>query len=451
MSRFFIILFTLLYHLAYSQTYIVEATPTLSFLYNNKLDISHISNTQDLFLFPLVVGKDQAVFKIIRNTKGLFALVDGTGQVYKAMNLENEKIAFTRIDSTKFFGNNFESISFSFNDVLINFGGYGFWHMNGHFCYFNKNLEWTIEKVNHEFRIVNRLFSYNPSNAKIYYVQFPRIEEQTIEIDTKTTIVEFDIVKRENKILGELDAKHNLTWKNFYINIPSLNGVLTYNTGEVYLYRFADNEILKLKNIDKKRKLISKAGANIVTTFEHNGILYYSYKNDKQLRSFILSRDDFEKKSLPIYSKDNSFSKYYIGIIIILIISILFIIKKRKTNVRNEIQNNQETNLQNNSDLSSNEFNDLEKSIINSLIEKSLNSSYISVDEINLYLGIKKKTIEIQKRVRTEAINRINHKFNIKFNHDTIFIERIRSQEDRRYFNYRISKDNADIYLKNIQ
>ena len=73
----------------------------------------------------------------------------------------------------------------------------------------------------------------------------------------------------------------------------------------------------------------------------------------------------------------------------------------------------------------------------------------ITVDELNTCLGIKKKTIEIQKRVRTEAINRINHKFNINNNIETIFIERLRSNDDRRFFNYTINKINASIYMKN--
>ena len=100
-----------------------------------------------------------------------------------------------------------------------------------------------------------------------------------------------------------------------------------------------------------------------------------------------------------------------------------------------------------NTDLTNNEFNEIERKIIDKLIEKSNNNAFFNVEEFNSYLGIKKKTIEIQKRVRTEAINRINHKFNVNFNKETLFIERVRTNEDRRYFNYMINKENANIYL----
>lgn len=432
-----------------AQSYTSLSNPTLNFLYNNNIEVSQISNTENLVLFPLIVGNKQAEFKLIRNKKGLFALVDGTGQVYKATNLVDNMIAFTRLDSTKFFGNNFESISFSFNDVLINFGGYGFWHMNGHFCYFNKDHEWTIEKVNKEFRTIDKIFSYNPSTAKIYYIQFPRIEDHTIEIDTKTTIVEFDIVKKENKILGELDPKNDVSWRYQYINIPSMNGVLTYNSAEAYLYRFSNNEVLKLKNVNIRNILIGKEDAKIVSTFEYNGTLYYSYSNDTTLRTLPIDYKDFELLDYPIYEEGKLLNYHWVIILLSSIIIItglwVFFKKKRKPSV----QMPDEAPIYE-TDLSSNDFNDIEKNIINKLIEKSNNNSYFNVEEFNSYLGIKKKTIEIQKRVRTEAINRINHKFNVNFNQDTVFIERVRSKEDRRYFNYVINKENARTYLENL-
>ena len=68
---------------------------------------------------------------------------------------------------------------------------------------------------------------------------------------------------------------------------------------------------------------------------------------------------------------------------------------------------------------------------------------------MNQCLGIKRKTIEIQKKIRTESINRINHKFNVVYDKETVFIERVRSVEDRRFFNYLISQENIKTYLDN--
>jgi hypothetical protein len=95
-------------------------------------------------------------------------------------------------------------------------------------------------------------------------------------------------------------------------------------------------------------------------------------------------------------------------------------------------------------------FNELEKTVISQIIEKTKSQEPFTVYELNILLGVKNKSIEIQKKIRTEAIIRINHKFNVNFNMDTVFIERIRSIEDRRYFNYFINEVNMKVYLKNI-
>jgi hypothetical protein len=60
-------------------------------------------------------------------------------------------------------------------------------------------------------------------------------------------------------------------------------------------------------------------------------------------------------------------------------------------------------------------------------------SKTLSVEEINAALGLSKKTLEIQKKIRTETINRINHTFKIKFNTSKELIERVLLEEDRRY------------------
>jgi Ca2+/Na+ antiporter len=94
-------------------------------------------------------------------------------------------------------------------------------------------------------------------------------------------------------------------------------------------------------------------------------------------------------------------------------------------------------------------FNELEKNIIKQIIDKSKNNEPFTVYELNILLGVKNKSIEIQKKTRTESIIRINHKFNVNYDKDTVFIERVRSIEDRRYFNYFINEENMKVYLKN--
>jgi hypothetical protein len=81
------------------------------------------------------------------------------------------------------------------------------------------------------------------------------------------------------------------------------------------------------------------------------------------------------------------------------------------------------------------------------MIVQTKKGSHFSVDDINSSLGINKKTLEIQKKIRTETINRINHKFKIKHELENDLIERIRSEEDRRFYKYIIGEANGKLFL----
>ena len=435
--------------ISFGQSFKTNLTPSLKHLFNSKNEIGTISNTEKLALFPLKVGKEAAVFKLIKNKTGLYALIDGTGQVYKATEAINNNLVFNRVDSTHFYGNNFQSINFSYKDTIYNFGGYGFWHMNGHLSHFIPGGEWTVDKIEKEYNTVNTFYNYQLTKAKMYYIELSRSNEGTYEQTPNTSIIEFDINKRENILLGSLNPKIDLKSKYFTIDAPSLNGLINFYDQEIYLYQFSNNKIFQLTNRAIKDILIGKAGAELQTTFEDAGKIYYTYNNDTNLRSFTISMNDFKEVPYPLYIPQTIKKQYWIWMFALFILisggSIYYLIRIRKNKA---IVKNTTSEAVYTTDLNSNEFNSIETTLIHKLIERSDSDSFLTVDELNACLGIKKKTIEIQKRVRTEAINRINHKFNVNFNQETTFIERTRSNEDRRFFNYIINKTNASIYLK---
>jgi hypothetical protein len=434
-----------------AQSYVIPTSPTLTYLYNSTNEISNITHTENLKLFTPNINEWRAKFKLVKNKSGLYAFIDGTGHVYKATNLDQNNITFTRIDSTLFIGYNFKSIYFSFKETLYSFGGYGFWSRNGQLAHFIPGSEWMVDRINKTNKTMNQFYSYQPAEAKIYYVDFPWKEETTFNKSENYNVIEFDIAKKQNKFLGKLNPKKYYNHEFLSIDIPSLNGIINTSEGDMYLCNFSSNKVYKLTNLKIKDALIGKAGVEIQTTFEDEGKVYYSFMNDPTLRSISISMSDFKEEPYSLYIPVRNWMAIWIILASIGLISLstfIFIyLKRRGKQAQSYLIQKDEVY---NTDLNSNEFNSIESALINKLIEKSSNDSYLTVDELNSLLGIKKKTIEIQKRVRTEAINRINHKFNVNFNLETIFIERTRSVEDRRYFNYTINQENAKVYLKQI-
>lgn len=90
-------------------------------------------------------------------------------------------------------------------------------------------------------------------------------------------------------------------------------------------------------------------------------------------------------------------------------------------------------------------FNETEKQLLNLLLEKSKQNSTTTIAEINYVLGIKDKNIGLQKKVRSDVMKSINEKFNFLQDGDTELVCNIRSQADKRFFEYYIDKENIQL------
>ena len=456
--KYLILLLLICHFAAEAQTYTVKATPEIKFLYQYNKPIISITNTSNIKLFDIIVGNHKFKFKnIIKTNNGLYVLFNGTGQVFKATNLHNDFIDFTRIDSTWNFGNNNFSIDFEYKDTLYSFGGYGYWHCNGQLRHFDLNgHEWHIEKINAIYPALQPLYhldferSDTNKQSSIYYITGPNNNEEINLIDNNYTVIKFNIVTKENTVLGIFNDKLKLRVAPS-IDIPSLGGLLINTLRDYYLLKFNTNEVYKLSN----KSIIELFNTNdLQNTFEINRKLYFTTIKDSNLSSINISINDFTKEPYQLYLTENIATKYWYLIIddwyLLVIIGILafIFIAYYKTNSGNNKKKESQKIYSLPEEGSNNDFTELEKIIIEKIIERSNNKGVFTVEEMNLHLGIKRKTLEIQKKVRNESINRINHKFNVNFDLDTIFIERTRSAEDRRFFNYIINPENANLYRK---
>jgi hypothetical protein len=92
-------------------------------------------------------------------------------------------------------------------------------------------------------------------------------------------------------------------------------------------------------------------------------------------------------------------------------------------------------------------FNQTELALIELLIEKSIGATTATISDINYVLGIKDKNIGMQKKVRSDVINGINDKFKYVNSQDVQLVMSVRSETDKRYFEYFIAKEQ----LKEVQ
>ena len=292
-------------------------------------------------------------------------------------------------------------------------------------------------------------------NKKIYYLQTAFEDPATGESYTKYIITLLDVPNRKNTELGDLNP---LLSKFFpdpnhirrIINSPRLNGTfVAFNPDNIFLLDFENNAVFRLINKNIKDVFFGKSdGSGAVQLFESGDSIYYCKSTDTtlQLYSFSISRKDFVREQYPLFIPYNGINEKLLMLIPIffIIVSVMLIIlyiRKKRYASNHFNENKEEVNY------SEIEFNPLEFELIKKMANAQGELKSFSVEDINAALGLSRKTIEIQKKVRNETINRINHKFKIIFNVNDELIERIRLEEDRRYYIYSISAGNKKILL----
>ncbi len=439
-----------------AQDFTIHNNPLFNLLIQSNQSIPVITNGRDDNYIPLFDTKNRKNFKLVKNKDGLFLLVNGTGKLYKVSNELNNAIKFTRIDSTFFTGYNQSSIDFSYHDTVFSLGGSGFWKINGQLRYFSKaSAEWNILKITNEYPAFNLLYNYLENKSTIYWISPSFEDPATFNKIENNSVIKLNLKTKKTERLGILSSKYNAILNElkistlFSANIPSLNGTLVYYKGEEeYLFNFEKNEVYKLTNHLIQDKIFQKSNGEFPSTcFEYNNKLYYTIAGDSSFALHLaeFSMKDFTKEPYPLYESDNKISidfisVYAIAITLIMLSFIIWLVKNKKNKI--EIVDRDK----NEEDLLTINFSELEKTLIEKIIEKTNQSALFTVDEFNLVLGLSKKSIEIQKKIRGEAIIRINHKFKVRFNQKEDLIERIRSEEDRRFFQYKISNENATLY-----
>ncbi|MDE3236433.1 MAG: hypothetical protein KGO81_10800 [Bacteroidota bacterium] len=447
---------------ANAQTYWVHKTQLLEYLYNHKgaIDYVHcnapISNIQKSIL-PIRIGKNFKVFeKLVKTNKSLYLLIKGTGIVFKATGINDTAIAFTKVDSTFFMGYNNDAFIFSYRDTLFSFGGRGFWKYNGQLLYFTEGEEWNMLPINEEIPFIDqeKIF-YNQKKGNIF-LSIQQTANEAVKTNPNYNppyiADRFSLNERKHTVLGELKNnaisivdkkdKEIIHW-----NAPTLGGCVIIKNGISYLLDFEHNLFFKEHSEKKVVNMMSiPANSDIMSIFQVKDTVYYSLFNSDRLYSFTISRSDFEKEGQPIYTPVTEFySKIVLIAVPILAIAgfVPFWMNKRKK--KQQISSSLtelDTAIAENEDNDNATFNAMERHLITSIIAEGT----VSVDRINQILGINKKSIEIQKRARMDIINKINYKFKTIHSTEADLIERIRSEEDKRYFKYFIDEKNREIY-----
>jgi hypothetical protein len=431
--------------------------------------INTLSNDQWIDIEDLPVSFKTTGQHLLKTNQSLFVTIPGTGRLYKA-EINNNQYDFKRIDSTYFSGYNFNSLSFNFGDSIFNFGGEGFWHTNGNLRLFDQKInEWNAIELN---KTIPNNFNYMLPATNFYFVN-----EKESKIVIEGPLRSYDYLKNphadstEKNKLFELNIKTGdwveLGKKNFqYMR------VLGFVFGSVFSNRQLidiKNNILYSHNLDYKLTSIlgnSKKDNNFSISFCVDSTLYFGNAKNA-LDSITISRSNLSNTNSVAYfpiKKGSSLAKgnlliiFCIGIAVLLLTVFLF--RKNKFNSLPKKNLNETPNsdliLQNVNESFKNPviyrsgklvelLTEQEKSFLSFIYNHSKDERLTTIEEINKVLGTLNRSPELQKRIRGEMINGINEKLSIITKVNRPVIEKIRSEFDKRSFEYFIHKDHLKL------
>ena len=380
----------------------------------------------------------------------LFILPDGTNRLY-AITGDSGKTGIRRIDRSFYDGHNFSSFKFCLNDSLYSLGGFGFGHYNGLLLKYQPNTsDWVLQNINKDIEVETGSVPgiwLNSREAKIfkigYSLEFQDGKPEAGDRSSGKSLFVLDLKNRRwfaagfatSQGIEIIDRSVRIAWH------PS--GELVYSTdasGEkIYLLDYENNSIHYVVDqvSDRITSIISDS-----TGYRDRFLMWYSrdslkiLKTDGKLLKQRLSGDELSAPVAQLW-KDSPEGNFYEWNILLagfflfasgMFVTVLLFIRRRKSKVNPEVILQAESI-----------FTRAELDILRG-IQNSGNNELLP-DDVNDLLGTSRKTIEVQKKQRSDSIKGINEKYRRLSRTEENLIIQKRKDDDRRQVRYVLNRD----------
>jgi hypothetical protein len=369
-----------------------------------------------------------------------YLLADCTNQVYL---FDFEKMQLQRIDKTYYRGYNCLSTRFLREGIIYCFGGYGMFRTNNLMTYFQKETkEWIalnpandapksihlgLEGYSKEkdvfFSGLNYFYSDSENKAKSIY------DFGFYTFDFKTKLWEkLGVIEQESiKYFHRDGINRNFFWNGKYFVVHYFQSPFS----RVIIIDPIKNEVYQW---DDKEKILGTSIASYETEFAKEYVLGDSLYSLQVLRSQkgvsaknILSIEQMKQKAtflgkLYVSENQNTFIYALIAVGLAGITGYWFFQKKKKSN-------NENNNFM--------ELNDIEKKVFDVLFANKQEGG-LSAEQLNEMLEISSKSIENQRKLRSDFLKSFEFKLSQIYQISTP-VERIPSKIDKRMLGYALN------------
>jgi hypothetical protein len=460
--------------------------------------LAHLPGNAQVFCYakqlPFIIsdlpeGFNVSGFGVVKTSSGLFIFPQGTGRVYC---YQTESKQWKRVDSTFFAGYNFGSLHFSLGNDMYSFGGYGLWQVNGILRQYNSIAgEWTAIKTN--WYIPWTLKHVGWSN--FYFLD--TLSGQLIINGLGTNGLQTLKDQSDPEIGTDIYALglKNGDWQKlgrFRDTALEMIGFLPWGILDVHggvtdipnnrTYKLGDRAISKLQAITYK----SLQSSDQLISFCYDSTLYFA-RDPLHYDSMTITRSDLKDLGIPVYEpiETGIFEKWsglkeYGSLLLLLVSGFvlgLFINRKKDGKVKGlsldspeympKIENLEPLILQDQAvadipektptdekavTFRSSRILDLleekERSLLEFIYYYSEEERLTTIEEINKVIGVANRSMEVQKRMRSDLIGSINQKMGLITKDKKPVIDKQRSEFDKRSFEYFIRTEYMELVAR---
>lgn len=452
--------------------------PVIYHLLQHKGEIPFISTKDLKGLIPLrLLAKQhhQQENFLIKTKNRLLVGVNGTGMLFEIKDSLGY-ITFTRIDKTHHYGNNYGALNFTLNDTIYSLGGYGFWRFNGQLRYFNhQSCEWSLMKLNREITFANPTGWFDHKNRQLYVYgthtknQVLKTEEPQERVSKNKELYRLDISSGNWTYVGNLitifdEAADNISSYNellgdIHFNAFGFGHFIRIGMEHIYYDDFRLNRRWRAypyfyKQFEEQIARVPNIFYCIDTTVYVSNIELHQFDSIPISKEFFYQTNEAvftavkkEKQAIDWRPVSWLLSGTLFGFLFVAGFSK---IKHSRQNSRSVIINpihpyNEQDRLGRTA-----LFDEIESELIGFILSKCKHHQTASVVEVNKILGLSEKNEAVQKKNRSEKMNRINDKWRQATASKSDLLLRKRAVFDKRVIEYYISPQllsNVDAFL----
>ena len=394
------------------------------------------------FNHPVLGIREQVAIKTPNN---FFIAISGAGRIYQQIAVTDSLLYFKRIDDNENINYNLGAFYFSVGETIYNHGGYGFWKTNGTMRGFNfKDGEWDVFPTNIE--VSNPIFpssSWFDASKNTLYIPYQQYINSGLKgFQSAAGIIIDGVMYLDYKTwdwiqIGKVPSNYLNILKSSKIKIYNESGYFVSDGEDVYWFNFLNNSVSINSNRTLAQSIIRLDNSSI--HYYKEGILYSYFPATGILDTLVIDESKFVKEPAPMWGLQFDLTTIWpLWLCLFLFIASLWYFYKVPSKKEQKRATENFGIGVKKLDVS---FNQTELSLIDLFIEKSFLGATATISEINYVLGIKDKNVGMQKKVRRDVINGINDKFKYATSQDIQLILNVRSETDKRYFEYFIAKD----------